>query len=193
MLLCSRFAMEVDGIFYIAQVKQKQQAWRLYQEAIANNQTAGHVDSVEARHSNRWGEAAEWMRCVYCPLLRFRVSVNTEAESRVQFHLVYEELLARRGGRYTYTTNILPQLRLASYSLGLTITETRAISSLAVRRLSLRPEAAAGGEEVAGAEVLMSPTDPGKVTVSYTPDVRTLEHDLRHEKHPLQVGDFNNI
>ena len=130
--------------------------------------------------------------CLTVPcLLRFRVSVNTEAESRVQFHLVYEELLARRGGRYTYTTNILPQLRLASYSLGLTITETRAISSLAVRRLSLRPEAAAGGEEVAGAEVLMSPTDPGKVTVSYTPDVRTLEHDLRHEKHPLQVGDFN--
>ena len=36
----------------------------------------------------------------------------------------------------------------------------------------------------------MSPTDPGKVTVSYSPDVRTLEHDLRHEKHPLQVGDF---
>ena len=122
-------------------------------------------------------------------LLRFRVSVNTEAESRVQFHLVYEELLARRGGRYTYTTNILPQLRLASYSLGLTITETRAISSLAVRRLSLRPEAAAGGEEVAGAEVLMSPTDPGKVTVSYMPDVMKLEHDLRHEKHPLQVRD----
>ena len=75
-------------------------------------------------------------------LLRFRVSVNIEAESRVQFHLVYEELLARRGGRYTYTTNILPQLRLASYSLGLTITETRTSSSLAVRRLSLRPEAA---------------------------------------------------
>ena len=37
----------------------------------------------------------------------------------------------------------------------------------------------------------MSPTDPGKVTVSYTPDVMKLEHDLRHEKHPLQVGDFN--
>lgn len=69
MLLCSRFAMEVDGIFYIAQVKQKQQAWRLYQEAIANNQTAGHVDSVEARHSNRWGRLQSGcdVSTVLCP------------------------------------------------------------------------------------------------------------------------------
>ena len=47
-----RFAMEVDGIFYIAQVKQKEKAWRMYKEARARNQTAGLVD-VEARHSNR--------------------------------------------------------------------------------------------------------------------------------------------
>ena len=50
---CCRFAMEVDGIFYIAQVKQKEKAWRMYKEALSNNQTAGLVD-VEARHSNRW-------------------------------------------------------------------------------------------------------------------------------------------
>ena len=50
---CFRFAMEVDGIFYIAQVKQKEKAWQMYKEALSNNQTAGHVD-VEARHSNRW-------------------------------------------------------------------------------------------------------------------------------------------
>ena len=45
--------MEVDGIFYIAKVKQKEKAWRMYKEARARNQTAGLVD-VEARHSNRW-------------------------------------------------------------------------------------------------------------------------------------------
>ena len=32
-----RFAMEVDGIFYIAQVKQKEKAWRMYKEARARN------------------------------------------------------------------------------------------------------------------------------------------------------------
>ena len=47
--------MEVDGIFYIAQVRQKEKAWRMYKEARARNQTAGLVD-VEARHSNRCGE-----------------------------------------------------------------------------------------------------------------------------------------
>ena len=49
--------MEVDGIFYIAQVRQKEKAWRMYKEARARNQTAGLVD-VEARHSNRCGEIA---------------------------------------------------------------------------------------------------------------------------------------
>ena len=47
--------MEVDGIFYIAQVRQKEKAWRMYKEARARNQTAGLVD-VKARHSNRCGE-----------------------------------------------------------------------------------------------------------------------------------------
>ena len=40
--------MEVEGIYYIAQVKQKEQAWRMYKEAVHRNQTAGHID-VEVR------------------------------------------------------------------------------------------------------------------------------------------------
>ena len=43
-----RFAMEVEGIYYIGQVKQKEQAWRMYKEAVQRNQTAGHID-VEVR------------------------------------------------------------------------------------------------------------------------------------------------
>ena len=34
---------------------------------------------------------------------------------------------------------------------------------------------------------MMSPTDPGKVTVNYKPDIKQLEQDLRKEKHPLQL------
>ena len=40
--------MEVDGIFYIAQVKQKEKAWRMHKDAWARNQTAGLGD-VEPR------------------------------------------------------------------------------------------------------------------------------------------------
>ena len=39
-----RFAMEVEGVYYIAQVKQKKQAWKMYKEAVERNQTAGHID-----------------------------------------------------------------------------------------------------------------------------------------------------
>ena len=40
-------------------------------------------------------------------MLRFKVSVNTEAETSVMFYLVYEELLARHSGIYQYTVTII--------------------------------------------------------------------------------------
>ena len=39
-------------------------------------------------------------------MLRFKVSVNTEAETSVMFYLVYEELLARHSGIYEYTVPV---------------------------------------------------------------------------------------
>ena len=102
-------------------------------------------------------------------------------------------------GKYEYTVNIMPHLKLSSYSLGVSITETNNITSIDVRRLSFRKEMAEGGNatedavgdeaegELAGAEILMSPTNPGKVTVNYQPDIKALEQDLRREKHPLQL------
>lgn len=44
--------MEVEGVYYIAQVKKKEKAWRMYQEAVQKNQTAGHID-VEVRMDNK--------------------------------------------------------------------------------------------------------------------------------------------
>ena len=45
--------MEVEGVYYIAQVKQKKQAWKMYKEAVERNQTAGHID-VEVRSKVGW-------------------------------------------------------------------------------------------------------------------------------------------
>ena len=133
---------------------------------------------------------------------RFKVSVNTEPHTHVQFYLVYEELLSRVSGRYQYTVNINPQLKLSSYSVGVSITEMSDITHISVNRLSYKrgPESkeATGDnhineeEEVEGAEIMMSPTNPGKVTVNYAPNVKTLQHELRHEKHPLQVNQSCN-
>ena len=85
----------------------------------------------------------------------------------------------------------MPQLKLASYSVGVSITETSDISHIAVRRLSFKrredQEEDRDSDEVEGAEIMMSPTDPGKVTITYNPDVRQLQTELRSEKHPLQL------
>ena len=85
----------------------------------------------------------------------------------------------------------MPQLKLASYSVGVSITETSDISHIAVRRLSFKrredQEEERDSDEVEGAEIMMSPTDPGKVTITYNPDVRRLQTELRSEKHPLQL------
>ena len=67
--------------------------------------------------------------------------------------------------------NIMPQLKLASYSVGVSITETTNISHIGVRRLSLKrredsdSDQGDSEETVEGAEIMMSPTDPGKVNV----------------------------
>ena len=42
-------------------------------------------------------------------------------------------------------------------------------------------------DAVAGVDIKMSPTNPGKATVTYQPNIHSLQQDLRREKHPLQV------
>merc|ERR1719474_758148 len=164
----SRFAMEIDGVYYVAQVKEKEEAWKQYKEAVEKGSTAGHV-GVEARHSNR-----------------FRVSVNTGARSLVRFYLLYEELLARRGGQYQYLVNISPHTKLSHFSIGVSITEQRNITHIAVPKLR-RQEVGENAEgSLEEATILMSPTNPGKVTVSYNPNVRKFQHKLKAGKHPLQ-------
>ena len=63
--------------------------------------------------------------------------------------------MARVSGKYEYTVNIMPHLKLSSYSVGVSITETNNITSIDVKRLSFRKEMAGGGnvtEEAGGEE-----------------------------------------
>ena len=125
---------------------------------------------MEARHSNR-----------------FRVSVNTGARSLVRFYLLYEELLARRGGQYQYLVNISPHTKLSHFSIGVSITEQRNITHIAIPKLRRQEVGENADGSLEEADILMSPTNPGKVTVSYNPNVRKLQHKLKAGKHPLQV------
>lgn len=57
---------------------------------MAKGQTAAHV-AVSTRNSNR-----------------FAINVNIEPESKVNFHLTYEELLEMKKGQYEVIANIQP-------------------------------------------------------------------------------------
>ena len=100
----SRFAIELEGQLFVAYVKEKENAWREYQEAVSQGKTAGHV-GISARHSNQ-----------------FRVSVNTEAKSSVTFYLLYEELLQRKRGIYEHVINLTPRQKLKDFGIDVIMT-----------------------------------------------------------------------
>ena len=105
----------------------------------------------------------------------------------MRFYLLYEELLARRGGLYQYLVNISPHTKLSHFSIGVSITEQRNITYIAVPKLRRHEVEDNADGSLEGAEMIMSPTNPGKVTVSYNPNVKKLQHKLKSGKHPLQV------
>jgi hypothetical protein len=80
----SRFAMVVGGEVFLAEVEEKKKALETYNEAVSKGQSAGHV-ALSARDSNQ-----------------FSISANAEAGVKVEFHLLYEELLQRRSGQYIF-------------------------------------------------------------------------------------------
>ena len=105
----------------------------------------------------------------------------------MRFFLLYEELLARRGGLYQYLVNISPHTKLSHFSIGVSITEQRNITHIAVPKLRRHEVEDNADGSLEGAEIIMSPTNQGKVTVSYNPNIKKLQHKLKSGKHPLQV------
>ena len=38
--------MEIDGVYYVAQVKEKEDAWKQYKEAVEKGSTAGEESII---------------------------------------------------------------------------------------------------------------------------------------------------
>ncbi|XP_018562161.1 uncharacterized protein LOC108904193 [Anoplophora glabripennis] len=114
----SGFSMEIDGKTYKAFVKEKEEAEKIYGQSLTSGQTAAHV-AVSTRNSNR-----------------FTVNVNVEPESKVNFHLTYEELLQREKGQYEVIANIQPGQIVKKLIVEVDIKESRSL--LFVRTPSLR-------------------------------------------------------
>jgi len=108
----SGFIMEVDGRNYTAFVKEKEEAKKTYDRAVASGWGAAHI-SVSARDSNR-----------------FTVSVNIEPESKAAFYLNYEELLKRQDGHYELVINLHPGQPVQDLSVEVMIAESRKITDL---------------------------------------------------------------
>ncbi|XP_062454627.1 inter-alpha-trypsin inhibitor heavy chain H6 [Rhea pennata] len=114
----SNFTMTVNGKGYVAEVKEKQHAQKLYEEARQRGKTAAHVGTRERETE------------------RFRVSASMAAGGTVAFELHYEELLQRHLGHYEHAVSIRPGRVVANLSVELSIAERAGLGF--VRVLPLR-------------------------------------------------------
>ncbi|RVE43998.1 hypothetical protein evm_011353 [Chilo suppressalis] len=116
------FIMTLDGKSYKAYVKEKEEAKQIYNQAVSQGLSAGHV-AAKARDSNQ-----------------FTVSINVEPNSIAMFNLTYEELLVRRNGVYNHAINLHPGALVPKLTVTVNIKEGQKITTLRV------PEVRTGNE-----------------------------------------------
>ncbi len=93
----SDFLMIIDGLEYTADVREKEQAMKAYEEAKEENKTAGQVKSKPRSPE----DAARGMEI-------FSITVNVAAKSEVKFMLTYQQQLERINEMYKYILSIRP-------------------------------------------------------------------------------------
>ncbi|XP_069045730.1 inter-alpha-trypsin inhibitor heavy chain H3 isoform X1 [Lepisosteus oculatus] len=108
----TNFSMVIDGVTYVGQVKEKEQAKQQYQKAVSQGQSAGLV-----RASGRKME-------------KFSVSVNIAAASKVTFELTYEELLKRSLGKYELMIRVRPKQLVQHFEIMAELYEPQGIAFL---------------------------------------------------------------
>jgi len=113
----SNFSMIIDDKEYVAEVKTKEEAKDVYEEAVDRGRGSGIV-SQDVRNSNK-----------------FTVAANVEAGKKVEFILTYEELLERKLGKYEHVINVNPGQIVDDFKIEVFINESLPIKSLNVPEL----------------------------------------------------------
>ncbi|KAG8225182.1 hypothetical protein J437_LFUL001309 [Ladona fulva] len=145
----SGFLIEVKGKVYKAYVKEKEEANKEYQEAVAHGQTAAQV-AVSARDSNL-----------------FAVSVNLEPRSKMTFNLTYEELLTRRLGLYDHMIHLVTSDKVIhDMKVEVSIEENQNITTVKVPEPTTENEV---GDAVADGLVVVSRPSPTSALIVYAP------------------------
>ncbi|XP_047426276.1 inter-alpha-trypsin inhibitor heavy chain H5 isoform X2 [Mugil cephalus] len=128
----SNFTITSNGKVYVAQVKERAAARKIYDAAKKQGKTAGLVATKERE------------------IEKFRVAVSVPSGARMSFFLSYEELLPRRLGRYELSLGLRPGQLVQNLSLDVCITERTGLSFIKVLPLKtsrLLSNAAQGNTE----------------------------------------------
>uniref|UniRef100_A0AAY4C3U1 Inter-alpha-trypsin inhibitor heavy chain family member 6 n=1 Tax=Denticeps clupeoides TaxID=299321 RepID=A0AAY4C3U1_9TELE len=118
----SNFSIISNGKDYVAHVKERMAARKIYDAAKKQGKTAGLVATKSIE--------------------KFRVAVSVPPGSHVSFSLTYEELLSRKLGRYELTLGLQPGQPVQNLSVDVRITEQSGLRF--VKALPLRTR----GDEV---------------------------------------------
>uniref|UniRef100_A0A8C4F2L5 Inter-alpha-trypsin inhibitor heavy chain family member 6 n=1 Tax=Dicentrarchus labrax TaxID=13489 RepID=A0A8C4F2L5_DICLA len=110
----SNFTITSNGKVYVAQVKERAAARKIYDAAKKQGKTAGLVATKERE------------------IEKFRVAVSVPSGARMFFSLSYEELLPRRLGRYELSLGLRPGQPVQNLTLDVSITERTGISFIKV-------------------------------------------------------------
>merc|ERR1712110_909910 len=113
----SNFSMTIKEEEYVAEVKEKGEAKRTYEEAVDSGRSAGLV-SKNRRDSNT-----------------FSVDTNLEPGEKVVFTLTYEELLERKDDQYEYVLHVDPGVIVDDFHVEININESLPLSQLFVPEL----------------------------------------------------------
>uniref|UniRef100_A0A8C6XZ26 Inter-alpha-trypsin inhibitor heavy chain family member 6 n=1 Tax=Naja naja TaxID=35670 RepID=A0A8C6XZ26_NAJNA len=110
----SNFTITMNEKIYVAEVKEKHQAKKMYEEARRQGRTAAHVGTKDRE------------------IEKFRVSTSVEAGRKVAFELTYEELLQRHLGKYQHAISIRPQQLVRNLTVEVSISERTGIDHVQV-------------------------------------------------------------
>uniref|UniRef100_A0A8C6GZ16 Inter-alpha-trypsin inhibitor heavy chain family member 6 n=1 Tax=Mus spicilegus TaxID=10103 RepID=A0A8C6GZ16_MUSSI len=106
----SNFTMTIDDKIYVAEIKEKHQAKKMYEKAYQQGKTAAHVGIRDRESEN------------------FRISTMLAAGTKATFALAYEELLQRHQGRYQLVVSLRPGQLVRKLNVEITVSERTGIA-----------------------------------------------------------------
>ncbi|XP_031236220.1 LOW QUALITY PROTEIN: inter-alpha-trypsin inhibitor heavy chain H6 [Mastomys coucha] len=106
----SNFTMTINDKIYVAEVKEKHQAKKMYEKAYQQGKTAAHV-GIRDRESEK-----------------FRISIRLAAGTKVTYVLAYEELLQRHQDRYQLVVSLRPGQLVRKLNVEITVSERTGIA-----------------------------------------------------------------